>query len=603
MIYRVKASQWKDAFLLLVFCCSVLSLQLEVTNVEPLRTNGSNPDFQTIMFDESKKFRQDVCERYRQYYNDEIKLEDALDGLNISSVFECPNPYCFMEGNELHPHDAGIFAVLMDEIASRAGFNWRDNYALTDPSKMDNKTFDDLLAWSTETYDIATSWWTKTTDRIREGIEFPEGWYEADIILVGKVFVEDTTGFDFFRFGAPFDLLLWAAIIGTIILSGLVYYLLEVIDVRSDLRDLHKSPIENIFLAFVTFTAHFEFRPRTKAAWVFALSLTFWAMIVGAAYTANLASFFVVKNTSAIQIQSVQDAVNARYRICVIGTTAADKILSEDFRNGNFIPKKDEKGALQGVIDGDCQVAAIDKGNWDTQRQNPDVGCELEWIGRKYREIPAGFATRHDSGTKCSSIISEVLSIHFRDMILEGFVKRAWIDHLQKIGGQQTCDAEAAEEDLADSQQLKLKSMAGIFLFHGIICVCVVAFELISKATGMTKKRNKRFSMLETEKLKKEMLKKNIVKTSILSESMKPNIAIQSSSMTENYKIADNIVDYNEDNQGDNHSLAAIRNTISELRSENLIIAEDMKAMREQMASILDLLKMQSSSGEVIYSA
>jgi len=422
---------------------------------------------------------------------------DALRGLDISSVFECPNAYCTMKGDELDPDDPGVFAVLLDELAERAGFNWRDSYALTDPKQMGEKGFTELLAWSVEKYDIAVSWWTETTSRIRQGIDFPEGWYEADIILVGKI-VEDDTTFEIDAFLMPFTLELWMMIVITIVVSGLVFHALERLGQRSDRRTLEKSYTNNVFLAFIAFTGRVAFHPRTKVAQVFSLSLAFWAMIVAVSYTANLASAFVVKNTSGSQVQSVEDAVALGHKICVWDSTAADKILSHDFRGGRFVRKREEAGALQGLLNGECKYAAIDKGTWETQKQDPAMGCKLEWVGRRYKEIPAGFATRHDSGEKCSSLISEVLSIYFRDMIQDGFVKRAWEDHIMKLDSQASCFTEANEEDSADKQRLTLKGMGGIFLFHGIVCILSLAYTLLAKFTCAAEKVNEEPSVSET---------------------------------------------------------------------------------------------------------
>mmetsp|Transcript_4288 Transcript_4288/g.6636 ORF Transcript_4288/g.6636 Transcript_4288/m.6636 type:complete len:608 (-) Transcript_4288:117-1940(-) len=580
MILHDKGSLLKDVILLLVIWFTFLP----ASKAEFPLTNGSNPNFQAIMFDESADFRQNVCHLHQQYDNGTTDLENVLQGLNISSVFECTKEYCNMKGDDLDPDNPGLFVVLLEELAKRAGFNWRDGYALVDPDKMGNKTFDELLAWSAESYDLAVSWWTETTKRIRTGIDFPEGWYEADIIMIGRSADESETEFRFNAFLKPFKGWLWFAIVVTIVVSGLIYYLLEVLDSRSDRRKLDKNPMENIFITGVAFTTHFEYHPRTNAAWLFALSVSFWAMIVGSAYTANLASFFVVQNTPGLQIQSLDDAVAFGYSICVWRGTGTDTILTGDFGSGSLIRKSNEEEVLQGVLNGECKVAALTRSSWDTRKHNY---CELEWLGRMYRSVAAGFATRHDSGTKCTSLISEVIEIHFRDMIDEGFVKNAWEDHLKKISGASTCSAELElEESDIESQRLTFKSMAGIFICHAAISILVIAFTVVAKYTGKIQERNERLEKQEIEQLKKAALENRELRKTVASEIRKSNYQQEDTDSA--------ILDVGGASSDDEFSVMGVQETIYALRSQmqrsqNQLSEEIRKTQHAQKQDISEI--------------
>jgi hypothetical protein len=73
--------------------------------------------------------RQDVCDRYYQYENKTVSLHQALDGLQLH-VVAAETPYFLtMLGPAgepmINPNYPGLSAVLMDELASRAGFDWR----------------------------------------------------------------------------------------------------------------------------------------------------------------------------------------------------------------------------------------------------------------------------------------------------------------------------------------------------------------------------------------------------------------------------------------------------------------------------------------------
>merc|ERR1712150_18543 len=103
----------------------------------------------------------------------------------------------------------------------------------------------------------------------------------------------------------------------------------------------------------------------------------------------------------------------------------------------------------------------------ETQKHKKEIGCNLEWIGRKYKEQQAGFATRYDSGSRCTSLISEVIDIHLRDMYEDGFLTEAWENHMLQVYGRQTCGAETTSDDPSTNEdQLTLKDMGGIFIVH-----------------------------------------------------------------------------------------------------------------------------------------
>lgn len=76
--------------------------------------------------------------------------------------------------------------MLMDELANSAGFTWRDSYgAYPGPGEGSNHTWTELLLWMTENFDISVEWWAKTLERLKLGVNFPEGWYDCSYILVG----------------------------------------------------------------------------------------------------------------------------------------------------------------------------------------------------------------------------------------------------------------------------------------------------------------------------------------------------------------------------------------------------------------------------------
>lgn len=137
-------------------------------------------------YTDGTSYRTRVCDRQRLLFEDKIELRDALRGLNLSVAmtnYKVPNEDAFFTlspQGTIKEQDPGLFVVIMDEIARRAGFEWRNSFAAIDPvsAKVDgpDKTWSDLLEWEVANFDIAADYWARSTARMSKGISFPTGW-------------------------------------------------------------------------------------------------------------------------------------------------------------------------------------------------------------------------------------------------------------------------------------------------------------------------------------------------------------------------------------------------------------------------------------------
>eukprot|EP00588_Corethron_pennatum_P029704 CAMPEP_0194313844 /NCGR_PEP_ID=MMETSP0171-20130528/10691_1 /TAXON_ID=218684 /ORGANISM="Corethron pennatum, Strain L29A3" /LENGTH=567 /DNA_ID=CAMNT_0039068977 /DNA_START=114 /DNA_END=1817 /DNA_ORIENTATION=- len=447
-----------------------------------------NKTYQTNQFNTTVTFRQNVCGIQERYNRGEItNLENALKGTELRTVNAISQYFRLDETGALDEEYPGLTAVLLDELARLGEFAWRDTYAVT-PAPIKGKTWTHLLQWTSETYDVSVDWWANSLHRMSLGVNFPTGWYDASIIMVGKKNKSSSDAFQMWAWLAPFDLWTWCLILVTIVLSGFTYCLLEIIDTDSDRDHLHDSPLESIFLAAIAFTTHFEFKPRTHPARLFTFSVSFWAMLVAAAYTANLASFLVVKQTPQLQLNSVEDAVRNRVLICVFENTDADEALKRAYPNAKVIRKVTEAEIFESVLQGDCAVAITTVSSWEFWERDANTNreCNLEWIGRKFRNVEAGFATRADSGTFCTSLIKDVLNILFLKMKDEGFIEQAWKNHLARIATIDCQDRNLRKEDEINAT-MNLKNMGGIFALHLILSAAAIISALMYKLYGKFK--------------------------------------------------------------------------------------------------------------------
>ena len=130
--------------------------------------------------DYTPSLRTNICGRQNLMSEGKLALRDALQGLNLTVAmtnYKIANEDKFfslsLEGM-IKETDPGLFVVMMDEVARRAGFSWRNSFAAIDPldSETDgpNVTWTDLLKWEVRNFDIAADYWARSAPRMAQGI-------------------------------------------------------------------------------------------------------------------------------------------------------------------------------------------------------------------------------------------------------------------------------------------------------------------------------------------------------------------------------------------------------------------------------------------------
>ena len=226
-------------------------------------------------FNNSTSYRTNVCDRQELLYHDEIKLRDALRGLNLSVYIK---NYANESGKDLfaltengtipqNRSELGLTAVILDEVAERAGFTWRNRFGSDksiNEAEDGNKTYTDLLIWSTDTYDISADIWGRSNERKARGVNFVEFFYDNSFILVTK---ENKSSSNSNRSGLwsflrPFSNWVWISIGISIFVTSFLYTFLERLESHADERDLENQPLATAFLTAMSFTGNFEFQVR-----------------------------------------------------------------------------------------------------------------------------------------------------------------------------------------------------------------------------------------------------------------------------------------------------------------------------------------------------
>lgn len=236
-------------------------------------------------------FRNDFCDLSNQVtVTQTLALDDALRGTNIHVAlmqgefanFDVNNDDGSILLDEGYP---GLVPRLLDEICERAGCTWRDTYAAPAYSERKGRSYTDLLKWSIDVYDIQGEWWMRSIERLQQGATFTEPWYDGTIIMVAPKPDEEKDEFDPWAFMDPFDKAVWIMVLVTIVGSGVVHWILHLLDPNREQEQgiFSVDPIEAMWLFGTAFVGQFEFDPQTGPQRLFTFSGAFWGLLLTSA--------------------------------------------------------------------------------------------------------------------------------------------------------------------------------------------------------------------------------------------------------------------------------------------------------------------------------
>ncbi|CAB9513194.1 receptor subunit 1 [Seminavis robusta] len=463
-----------------------------------------------------KSHRQDVCDRYEKYRAGEIELKDALSGISLRPVFVS------YEGDDeyIDSINPGITVELLDLVAERANFTWRKSFGVTEDAGKYNMTWTELLLWHIENYDISIEGWDHSVERMEHGVTYTEPWSDSSIILIDRRRnLRESNAVDPFNRTKPFEPAVWGMIALTVFLSALVYQLVEYLNGEREDRSLYQWFSDNLYLSFLNFSQNFEYAPTSLAGRIFGVSMTFWALVIMATYTANLASLFVDSRIEPVLVDSMEAAVVYNYGVCTVENTNLDFYIRDTYSKARRETRVDDSEVFKSLRNGECDLAATYASVWQKvqviEEYNPQ--CDLVWVGEKIKSIKSGFAVVADAGDKCSSLVRHVVNLFLVEIVEEGILA-ALEQKYQALADDGICSydeededrrnrqlqsrnvpqqakvlrglqassmhrvlsgagtgATAAEGDSIDSDTLTLEQMAGTFFLHfGFMAVAVV---------------------------------------------------------------------------------------------------------------------------------
>eukprot|EP00980_Cylindrotheca_fusiformis_P010161 scaffold2261_cov124-Cylindrotheca_fusiformis.AAC.9 len=454
---------------------------------------ASFPTLETPPIGANITYRTHVCENFLEYAVGVADIRDALTGLNLTVgiVDQLNDVYIrFNEDGSINEESPGIFVVILDELARRGKFSWRDSFGRVlppshygvNPINGASYSWTDVLHNAVQSYDFSFAEWVHNQERRELGISFPVGWYDASTILVQSS-VRDKVKFDIMAFLRPFSNEVWAMICGVFVLSGILYWVIDKIANWGTENEVN-SVLYDMFLATMTFTQHHMYwDPSGHGKRIFAFSASFWSLVLASAYTANLASFLVSQGQPDEIAKNLAEVEALGIPLCVRANAAVEASLNARYPNLNLVRDPEFEVIYSKLAQGDCGLLATRPFDFDQFRNDIDLNpeCSLQWVGRPDNANKGGPATLVDTKNYCTSLITHVLEIHMNEMIDNGFIDQAWQAHLRNQSDHQCSDGGKEETKDVDGQySLTVKEVGGIFVFHaglGLLAILVALGE------------------------------------------------------------------------------------------------------------------------------
>lgn len=290
--------------------------------------------------------------------------------------------------------------------------------------------------------------WILTTERLESQILFLNSWFDATLILVDQGNIHSM---NWFGWSAPFDAYVWIAIALTVVFSSVFMMLIDHLERARDDRSWKTWIGDHLYLSSITFSQNFTYeKPRSGAGRIFLSTFSFWSMLIGATYTANLASL-LVDNAYASKIDSIKTAMEAQIPICIHDGSASQTIVKAmfpRFRTYDKVVKAlTPTDMYEKVAAGECDILVGTRQEFEIMKVQEKYGCNLVQAGPELHSGSASFAIKFDP-LRCDSVLAYVLNIHLHEMSIDGNMTKFWNDYIDGIDG--TC----AKDELQGQRRL-----------------------------------------------------------------------------------------------------------------------------------------------------
>lgn len=328
----------------------------------------------------------------------------------------------------------GFNIDLIEEMSEMLGFTFeiRDiGYPLA------NETWTTMIFRAIDDTDLTMSFWIKNGARLKQ-IEFLEGHIDFSPGLVARRAQKEDLSYwtweNLSSFMRPFTWLLWSALVGMVLVSGVADFIIE----RARTKDASLTASLYEYCAGFLWGG-FEY-PLSKASAVFQIILGFLLLIVVATYTANLASFIVLGAVPGLSCSSVETAMlNSKIIVTedggylerisstfprlqyetVFGCGGGAECMSNRVL-GITTPKG--QGADAGVLADGALTPKLYYQQWKSSTDTRDT-CSLEWVQTLFADTAGWVASRR------SMCVRTAIEWAFYQLARRGTIERLHIKY------------------------------------------------------------------------------------------------------------------------------------------------------------------------------
>ena len=154
----------------------------------------------------------------------------------------------------------------------------------------------------------------------------------------------------------------------------------------------------------------------------------FFFAVIGATYTANLASLLVGGQQQPLIIADIDEAIARGMTFCTQDKANPDIFISKKYPTAQRIPLANEKEMYEALNDGRCDIVIGVKQTWFGYQQQTDFNpnCDLRWVGRDVAPFSSSFTTKVDPGVRCTGLVNEVFNYYLSELKDEDFINQQW---------------------------------------------------------------------------------------------------------------------------------------------------------------------------------
>lgn len=210
--------------------------------------------------------------------------------------------------------------------------------------------------------------------------------------------------------------------------------------------------------------------PTKPMGRVLNVGFSFFTLILGATYTANLATFLISSGSLTVKFTSLDDANTHRIDVCVQSGTYAASVLQSYYPlvPTTIIPSgpNSVQVMLDAMLSGQCSAAVLQQVEWDLNQFNVDRNCKIAVAGSSVRSLAGSLAYHHDYFDKCTSMVQDVIDQILETMKADGTFIDLWNKAIVQSANIQC----PAIQGLSPSSSLGIANLAGLFYVY-FICV------------------------------------------------------------------------------------------------------------------------------------